>query len=269
MQQTVSMLHDKTLYNSIGTGYNTTRQADRYLVSRLSALLQPEPNKEYLDIGCGTGNYTIALAAGQYHFTGVEPSAKMLNLARTRSSEMNWLEGSAENIPAADHSFHGAMATLTVHHWLHLEKAFAELFRVLKNKGRIVLFSSTPAQMQGYWLHHYFPQMLQNSMLQMPGLEQIQSAAEKAGFKKLHTEKYFVQNDLSDLFLYAGKNRPALYLNENVRKGISSFAALSVKEEVQTGLQRLEHDISTHAIDKIISNYTNDDGDYLFITIEK
>ena len=49
-------------YDEIGTGYNSTRQADPYLTERLLYHLQPKTDRLYLDIGCGTGNYTCTLA---------------------------------------------------------------------------------------------------------------------------------------------------------------------------------------------------------------
>ena len=64
----------EAIYDAIGTGYNSTRQADPYLTSRLLYFLKPQPGKLYLDIGCGTGNYTIALSNQGLNFTGVEPS---------------------------------------------------------------------------------------------------------------------------------------------------------------------------------------------------
>jgi ubiquinone/menaquinone biosynthesis C-methylase UbiE len=257
------------LYNNIGIGYNNTRQPDKYLLSKLTMLLNPKQENLYLDIGCGTGNYTNEIANNQYNFVGVEPSMKMLEIAKLKNQKIDWLIGCAEQIPAENNIFDGVIGTLTVHHWTNIEKGFSELFRVMKVGGKIVLFTSTPEQMKGYWLNHYFPQMLKNSIIQMPAFEIIKSASEKAGFKKIITEKYFVKDDLQDLFLYAGKNRPKLYLNETVRKGISSFAVLSLKEEVENGLQKLEDDIKTNKIEKIIAEYENNNGDYLFVIIEK
>jgi predicted TPR repeat methyltransferase len=68
-------------YDKIGIGYNSTRQADPYLTERLLYHLQPKNNKLYLDIGCGTGNYTCALDDKGISFIGVEPSGEMLREA--------------------------------------------------------------------------------------------------------------------------------------------------------------------------------------------
>ena len=63
------------LYDQIGDGYDTTRRADPAIVRRLAAYLALAPGRRYLDVGCGTGNYTAALAAlgGVWH--GVDPFA--------------------------------------------------------------------------------------------------------------------------------------------------------------------------------------------------
>ena len=81
----------ETKYDEIGTGYNSTRQADPYLTGRLFSLLQPQSDKLYLDIGCGTGNYTCVLADKGLNFIGVEPSEKMLSEAKSKNQKINGL----------------------------------------------------------------------------------------------------------------------------------------------------------------------------------
>jgi len=256
-------------YNTIGKGYNLTRGADPYLVSQLLHFLQPQTGKPYLDIGCGTGNYTIALSNLGINFTGVEPSEIMLEAARSAGKHVNWLAGTAEQIPAKDGSFNGVMATLTIHHWKNIGLAFKEIYRVTETNGKFVLFTATPKQMQGYWLNHYFPNMLQSSINQMPGLESIETELANAGFKKITTEKYFIKEDLQDYFLYAGKLNPMLYLDEKMRAGISSFVALANSEEVAAGISELKADIDSGKFENIKAEYENEIGDYLFVVAEK
>ncbi len=260
---------DKIKYDEIGIGYNSTRQADPYLTNRLFDLLKPGNGKLYLDIGCGTGNYTIALADKGLSFTGVEPSEKMLREAKACNQKVSWLKGTAEQIPTADGMFDGVIATLTIHHWRDLKKAFVEISRVLSSKGRIILFTATPKQMKGYWLNHYFPEMLNDSIAQMPSLDDIEEAATYAGLTIINTEKYFIKDDLRDCFLYVGKKRPELYFNKKVRSGISSFSSLSNIEEVTQGLAKLKNDIENETFKIIAKQYKNKLGDYLFLTFKK
>ena len=263
------MKRSDIVYNLIGTGYNTTRQSDPYIAGRLLQHLNPQIGEVYLDIGCGTGNYTIGLTGGGLKLWGIDPSDKMLREAKAKSTRPAWLIGLAEKIPASNQTFNGAIAILTIHHWTSLERSFKELSRVLKNDGRLIVFTATPEQMNGYWLNHYFPEMLRHSISQMPSFERIKSAARKSGFTITAREKYFIQKDLKDLFLYSGKHKPDIYFNHSIRKNISSFAALSTKDEINRGLRKLQKDIDTKEFEEVKSKFENDTGDYLFIIMNK
>lgn len=259
----------KAKYDYIGFGYNETRSADPYIAERLLKKLNPKTNRLYLDVGCGTGNYTSTFQDKGYHFIGIDPSEKMLEKAKQKNKQVDWKLGQAENIPLKNESINGIIGSLTIHHWDDLEKSFVELFRVLKPNCRIVIFTSTPKQMEGYWLNHYFPKMLEDSMLQMPSFEDVETAMINSGFFNLETEIYNIKPNLEDLFLYCGKQNPKLYLNPNIRKGISSFSSLANKVEVENGLAQLKKDIENKEIHSIMQSYENNLGDYLFISGEK
>lgn len=256
-------------YDIIGVNYNATRKADPYLFSRLHALLDPNPNGTYLDIGCGTGNYTSEFAKKGYQFIGIDPSSEMLEKAKRQNANISWKMGKAEHIKLPDASVEGIVASLTLHHWQDLMQGFSELHRVLRPEGRIVIFTATPKQMEGYWLNHYFPKMLEDSMVQMPAYDLISSCAAHSNLNIESTEKYFIQPDLQDLFLYSGKHNPKLYFEPGVRSGISSFSSLSNAKEVEEGLITLQQDIASGKIKEIIQKYQNEDGDYLFMTLTK
>ena len=50
------------LYDAIGTTYTKSRQADPAIVQALLQSLSLLPSRAYLDLACGTGNYTVALS---------------------------------------------------------------------------------------------------------------------------------------------------------------------------------------------------------------
>ena len=255
------MEKDEVLYNRIGNNYNTTRVSDKSIINN--------PEGTYLDIGCGTGNYTIAIADKGLNMYGIDPSEKMITTATQRSNQINWLLGSAESIHIDDNFFDGLFGTLTLHHWQNLETAFQKLFRVLKPGGKLVFFTSTPRQMDEYWLNHYFPEMLKDSIAVMPSEDVLNNAATKAGFIINEHIPYFVQDNLIDHFLYVGKNKPEVYFDTAVRNGISSFSALSNAEEVKNGLKQLQKDIASGEFSAIKQKYRNDIGDYLFFKAVK
>lgn len=258
-----------TKYDTIGSNYNLTRKADPLLSKNLLDHLKPNFDGVYLDIGCGSGNYTNALQQLGYHFIGIDPSTLMLEKAKLLNNSIDWRMGTAEHTGLDDVSVDGIIGSLTIHHWTDLKNAFIELHRVLKPKGRIVIFTSTPKQMQGYWLNYYFPKMLQDSIKQMPSLEVVTTSILNAGLVLKNTDTYFIKPDLEDQFLYCGKNNPELYFNEQIRHGISSFSHLSNKTEIEQGLEQLRVDISNDTIKDVMESYNNDLGDYLYIIAEK
>jgi ubiquinone/menaquinone biosynthesis C-methylase UbiE len=256
-------------YNHVGSSYNGSRSADPYIISRLLDLLNAKKDQRILDIGCGTGNYTISMYNNGVQIFGVDPSISMLEMAKHREKQIEWRLGSAENCHLNDNCVDGIIGVLTLHHWDDLEKGLLELSRIIKAKGRIIFFTSSPFQMKGYWLNYYFPSMMKKSMLQMPSYSSVEKALRKAGFIAVKNEKYFVQTDLEDYFLYCGKENPELYLDEKIRRGISSFSMLSNQTEVQKGLMKLESDIQMKKINAIMEEYKNDHGDYQFIYARK
>lgn len=256
-------------YDTIGIGYNTTRKADPYILSRLLLHLNPNPKGTYLDIGCGTGNYTSKLAEKGLQCIGIDPSIAMLTKAKLKNTSVDWKLGKVEKIDLPSASIDGIIASLTLHHWSDLNQGFSELSRVLKPKSNMVIFTATPDQMKGYWLYHYFPKMLEDSMKQMPSLDRIEKTLLTTGMHIKNMEPYEIKPDLQDLFLYSGKHDPKRYFDPKIRHGISSFSSIAHAEEVKKGLQHLENDINSGQIQSIIEAYQNPTGDYLFMTIRK
>ncbi len=256
-------------YDKIGVNYNLTRKPDKFLTKKLLYHLNPKNKGLYLDIGCGTGNYTNELHKSGFQFIGIDPSEKMLKEAKSKNKEIEWKIGSAEKTGLKNNFVDGIIGSLTIHHWSDLKSGFLELQRILKPNGKIVIFTATPKQMKGYWLNHYFPKMLSDSILQMPTLVQVKTAVQNAGIEITGTDKYFIKPDLEDKFLYCGKQNPELYFDDQVRHGISSFSSLSNRMEVAQGLSKLRKDIDNGNISEIIESYENEFGDYLYIIGKK
>jgi len=231
------------LYDSIGKGYDATRRADPALSATLAHWLKVRDGACFLDVGCGTGNYTTALAAlgGTWH--GLDASRQMLDVARQRATPVHWLLGNAHALPFAPRRFDGVLCTLAIHHFAGLQAPFAEVARVLAD-GPFVIFTAFAEQMQHYWLGRYFPQMMQRSTEQMPRRTAVLDALSDAGFQTPRILPFHVTNELQDLFLYSGKHRPQLYLDAAVRANISSFARLCAAQELQDGLAALRADLA-------------------------
>jgi ubiquinone/menaquinone biosynthesis C-methylase UbiE len=257
------------IYDTIGFGYNNTRSADPFIANQIVAQLQPTNNGIYLDIGCGTANYTHYIAQLGFTFYGIDPSDIMLDIAKTKNIGGTYTKATAEQIPFDDNFFDGAIAMLTLHHWNDKQQGLNELYRVLKPNSKIVFFSFTGEQMEGYWLTYYFPEMTKRSSELIPDENTMSLMLEESGFIDINSKKYFVQEDLKDHFLYAFKYKPEMYLNAEIRKGSSGFTSCCTPEEIEHGLKLLEIDITSGNIKNIMKKYENDKGDYIFYNAVK
>ncbi|WP_443139081.1 hypothetical protein [Piscibacillus sp. B03] len=123
--------------------------------------------------------------------------------------------------------------------------------------------------MNNYWLKEYFPKAIDNSANQMPRVDKVNDTLKKVGFNIVGNETFLIQPDLKDFFLYSGKYKPKMYLDEKVRSGISTFANLASNEEVEEGCIRLKKDIETKKIEDVVNKYSSDLGDYTYIIAEK
>src|SRR3954454_16128965 len=88
-----------------------------------------------IDIGTGSGNAALAAARRRAWVTGVDPVAKLLDVARERAAvdhlEISWKEGTAEALPAEDKSFDVALSTFGLIFSTEPEPAVSEAARVL------------------------------------------------------------------------------------------------------------------------------------------
>lgn len=256
------------IYNKIGKTYDFTRRPDPEILSRLIQYLSPIKSLSYLDVGCGSGNYTNAIFKQGFQITGLDISEEMLGKAKLKNERIDWICGDAKNMPFPNGSFNGATCVLATHHIKDIEVAFQEVFRVIKN-GNFVIFTAFPEQMKSYWLNRYFPEMLQKAGREMASYESLSKSLSNTGFQNIKKDKFFVTKDLQDWFLHAGKYRPEIYLDPQVRAGISTFAIEENFDEIQCGCRQLQKDIESGDIKNVINSYESDLGDYSFIVCNK
>jgi SAM-dependent methyltransferase len=105
-----------------------------------------------LEIGAGTG-LNFAHYPHDAHGAATEPSREMLRRARekARPAAVHLVQNSAEALPFADDTFDAAFATLVFCSLASPSKAFAELRRVVRAGGRVVLLEHVrPTGVLGY-----------------------------------------------------------------------------------------------------------------------
>ncbi len=112
---------------------------------RVLALLAPKAGEHALDIGCGPGLTTQALADAvgpQGSVLGVDIAPPMLGLAQRRCAahpHVSFGMADVTQLPYADNSFDIALASQVYEYVEHVDHALKELARVVRPGGRAVL----------------------------------------------------------------------------------------------------------------------------------
>jgi demethylmenaquinone methyltransferase/2-methoxy-6-polyprenyl-1,4-benzoquinol methylase len=166
---------------------------------RISAEAVVRAGDAVLDACCGTGDLAIACARVGGRVTGLDFSERMLARARRKAPELEWIEGDLLALPFADESFDVTTVGFGVRNVEDLERALAELRRVLRPGGRVAVLEITRprgllAPFYRLWFDGIVPRLgkllpggsaytyLPASVRRFPGPEKLTERMTAAGF---------------------------------------------------------------------------------------
>ena len=117
------------------------RPLDRAMIGAFAELVTKTGKPRVLDVGCGSGVATAALAAAGLDVTGIDLSPNMIAQARQRNPGLPFRVGSMLDLDVADGSVGGLCAWYSIIHVpdTYLPRAFAEFRRVLAPDGVVLL----------------------------------------------------------------------------------------------------------------------------------
>src|SRR2546421_978681 len=110
---------------------------------RTTAAAVVHPGDDVLDACCGTGDLAIACARTGGTVTGLDFSERMLERARRKAPELEWVSGDLLALPFPEASFEAATVGFGVRNVDDLQRALTELRRVLRAGGRLGILEIT------------------------------------------------------------------------------------------------------------------------------
>ena len=158
------------------------------------------PGDAVLDACCGTGDLAIACARAGGHVTGLDFSEPMLERARRKAPELEWVRADLLDLPFGDESFDAATVGFGVRNVEDLDRALRELRRVLRPGGRLGILEITEPRgllrpFYRLWFYGIVPLLvgrvlrggsaysyLPASVRRFPGPEDLSALLERAGF---------------------------------------------------------------------------------------
>jgi demethylmenaquinone methyltransferase / 2-methoxy-6-polyprenyl-1,4-benzoquinol methylase len=167
---------------------------------RLAAASVVQPGDRVLDAACGTGDLAIAAREAGGQVTGLDFSGRMLERARRKSAEIEWVQGDALALPFQAGAFDAATVGFGVRNLDDLERGLAELRRVLRLGGRLAILEITRprgllAPFYRLWFDGLVPLLgrllpggsaytyLPASVRRFPGPEELAALLRAAGFE--------------------------------------------------------------------------------------
>jgi demethylmenaquinone methyltransferase/2-methoxy-6-polyprenyl-1,4-benzoquinol methylase len=119
------------------------------------------PGDRVLDVCCGTGDLAIAASRAGGRVTGLDFSPQMLERARRKAPELEWVQGDALALPFDDASFDAATVGFGVRNVDDLEAALRELRRVLRSGGLLAILEiTTPTGWTAWFYRLWFDRVV-------------------------------------------------------------------------------------------------------------
>lgn len=239
------MDYDKT---DIAAAYDRGRDhgpefLDLWMTS-VSARLGSRDVTRILDLGCGTGRFSEALAARfAAAVVAVDPSMKMLAVARTkqRDPRVRYQRGRAEAIPLTSRSIDLIFMSMSLHHFDEPRLAARECRRVIRDEGWLVIRTGSRERIESYPYVPFFPST--RSMLHetLPAVAIVRDTFEAAGFR-------LVSSDVIEQTIAAGWAEYA----DKLSTGSDSILARLPRPEFDAGLASLRSHATEAAREDII-----------------
>jgi ubiquinone/menaquinone biosynthesis C-methylase UbiE len=195
-----------------------------------------------LDLGCGTGRFSLPLASMLgLDVTGLDSSVDMLAKAKEKDSDfvVKWVLADASALPYPDGSFDIVFMSHLLHHVETPLNVLKECSRVLVHSGIVMIRYGAMEQIRNDVVHTFFPQTIEIDEQRTPTRQLVEKWLVEAGFVNISSEEVAQQTYQTGV-----ENLNA------VRAKSTSVLSMISEESFQTGLHNLEEYIVKSADDE-------------------
>lgn len=151
----------RKIYNLYGKDFieKDEKNKDKKKISSLVlSYLKNVKGKKILDAGCGAGRECEILAKKGAKVFGIDVSEFMLKIAKKRCKELGvkFFQRDMEKTGFSDESFDFVLAILSIQYKKNIKKVFYEFWRILKNRGKVLIVIPHPIKKMIEYTKNYF-----------------------------------------------------------------------------------------------------------------
>jgi ubiquinone/menaquinone biosynthesis C-methylase UbiE len=223
-------------FNQMAPIYDAYRGVDAQVLEYLSKRVKTRASgrgQALLDIGCGTGRYSIQLAKVYgLQLTGVDVSEKMLNQAREKHPSGVWLLKSIEEAGFGDGSFDFILMSYVIHHLKNYPRTLSDCHRYLRPGGALFIVTDSHEQFHHSYYHQLVPRIQEIDLNRFPDIDTLCDTLTRTDFKV----------DVAELSnrMTVSSSRDVEDIVEKTRRRCFSTLTYLTDDELETGVKKLE-----------------------------
>lgn len=160
---------DSSIFQGRYVNFQQGKYTDEFIYGRYQlfeeidgVLRQLSAGARVLDLGCGTGHFADYIRRRGHEVVGLDPSVKMLALARQNFPDIEFIEGYSNNLPFEAHHF-DCVISIEVLRYLNdseVLRSYQEIKRTLRPGGILLVTHVNTLATEGYFVYYQLKRLL-------------------------------------------------------------------------------------------------------------